>query len=148
MDEPFSALDPLSRNQLQELVLRLHQELGMTIIFVTHDMNEALRLGQRIGVMRDGHLVQVATPTEIAEAPATAWVADFFAGANRLLLDTPVGELAQYGTPAQGAGVDPALPLRQVLTQITTAQSVTVTAKQGTFKLDAQAIMHFLADKA
>ncbi|MFD1484932.1 ABC transporter ATP-binding protein [Lacticaseibacillus baoqingensis] len=148
MDEPFSALDPLSRNQLQELVLRLHQELGLTIIFVTHDMNEALRLGQRIGIMREGRLLQVATPTQIAEAPATGWVADFFSGAKRVLLDTPLAELAAYGTPVQGSGVSAQLPLRNVLTQITQTQYVTVAAKQGTFKLDAQAVLQFLADKA
>ncbi|MFB9769587.1 ABC transporter ATP-binding protein [Lactiplantibacillus modestisalitolerans] len=82
MDEPFSALDPLSRQQLQDLVLRLHARYHNTIVFVTHDMNEALKLGNRIGVMRQGQLVQVGTPTELAQHPANAFVRDFF-GASR-----------------------------------------------------------------
>jgi len=62
MDEPFSALDPISRNSLQELVLDLHQELGTTIIFVTHNMKEAVKLGTRIAVMNQGKIVQCDTP--------------------------------------------------------------------------------------
>lgn len=65
MDEPFSALDPISRNSLQELVLDLHQELGTTIIFVTHNMKEAVKLGTRIAVMNQGKIVQCDTPEVI-----------------------------------------------------------------------------------
>lgn len=78
MDEPFSALDPISRNQLQELIKELHQELNSTIVFVTHDMNEALLLGERICVMRDGEIVQLDTPEQIRKQPADAFVAKFF----------------------------------------------------------------------
>ena len=78
MDEPFSALDPISRNQLQELIKELHQELNSTIVFVTHDMNEALLLGERICVMRDGKIVQLDTPEQIRKQPADAFVAQFF----------------------------------------------------------------------
>ena len=67
MDEPFSALDPISRQQLQDLVLGLHARYHNTIGFVTHDMNEALKLGDRIGVMQHGQLVQVDTPTALAQ---------------------------------------------------------------------------------
>ncbi|MCC3237662.1 ABC transporter ATP-binding protein, partial [Pediococcus acidilactici] len=73
-DEPFSALDPLVRAQLQDLVLKLHQKFKNTIVFVTHDMDEALKLGDRIGVMKDGKLLQVATPKEIAQNPANEFV--------------------------------------------------------------------------
>mgnify|MGYP003362154251 FL=1 len=82
MDEPFSALDPLSRQQLQDLVLTLHQRYDNTIVFVTHDMSEALKLGDRIGVMRHGQLLQCDTPTAIAQHPINDFVRDFF-GASR-----------------------------------------------------------------
>ena len=82
MDEPFSALDPISRQQLQDLVLRLHDRYHNTIVFVTHDMNEALKLGDRIGVMQHGQLVQVGTPTVLAQHPVNDFVRDFF-GASR-----------------------------------------------------------------
>ena len=82
MDEPFSALDPISRQQLQVLVLGLHARYHNTIVFVTHDMNEALKLGDRIGVMQHGQLVQVDTPTALAQHPVNDFVRDFF-GASR-----------------------------------------------------------------
>ncbi|MFC6169339.1 ABC transporter ATP-binding protein [Loigolactobacillus jiayinensis] len=82
MDEPFSALDPISREQLQKLTLKIHQRLKSTIVFVTHDMNEALQLGDRIGVMQNGHLVQVGTPDEIAQQPANDFVSKMFASAQ------------------------------------------------------------------
>ncbi|WP_125764116.1 ABC transporter ATP-binding protein [Companilactobacillus hulinensis] len=78
MDEPFSALDPISRNQLQELVLKLHQEMKMTFIFVTHDMNEALRLGNTIAIMRTGHLEQIGSRDEIINNPKNNFVDGFF----------------------------------------------------------------------
>jgi len=82
MDEPFSALDPISREQLQKLILKIHQRLNSTIVFVTHDMNEALQLGDRIGVMQHGQLVQVGTPDEIAQQPANEFVSKMFASAQ------------------------------------------------------------------
>lgn len=82
MDEPFSALDPISREQLQKLTLKIHQRLNSTIVFVTHDMNEALQLGDRIGVMQHGQLVQVGTPDEIAQQPANEFVSKMFASAQ------------------------------------------------------------------
>lgn len=78
MDEPFSALDPISRNQLQELVLKLHAEMKMTFIFVTHDMNEAVRLGNTIAIMRLGHLEQIGTRDEIVHNPKNNFVNGFF----------------------------------------------------------------------
>ncbi len=78
MDEPFSALDPISRNSLQELVLDLHKELGTTIIFVTHNMKEAVKLGTRIAVMNQGKIVQCDTPEVIVSQPKTAFVKSFF----------------------------------------------------------------------
>ncbi|EPH95203.1 choline ABC transporter, ATP-binding protein OpuBA family protein [Enterococcus faecalis 13-SD-W-01] len=78
MDEPFSALDPLSRTSLQDLVLELHQQLGTTIVFVTHNMEEAIKLGSRIGVMKDGKLLQADTPEKVLTAPKSEFIKRFF----------------------------------------------------------------------
>jgi glycine betaine/proline transport system ATP-binding protein len=76
-DEPFSALDPLIRRDMQNEVIRLHHELGKTMVFITHDLAEALKLGDRILIMRDGAIVQVGTPDQIIGAPADDYVRDF-----------------------------------------------------------------------
>ncbi|HET7237336.1 MAG TPA: betaine/proline/choline family ABC transporter ATP-binding protein [Actinomycetota bacterium] len=76
-DEPFSALDPLIRRDMQDEVVRLQRELRKTMIFITHDLMEALKLGDRIAIMKDGHFVQVGTPEEIVAHPADDYVADF-----------------------------------------------------------------------
>lgn len=83
MDEPFSALDPLIRREMQDELLRLQRELGRTIVFVTHDLNEAMKLGDRIGIMRDGALVQVGTSEEILSNPADEYVAQFVEDIDR-----------------------------------------------------------------
>ncbi len=75
-DEPFGALDPLTRDRLQQSILRIRSQLGLTAIFVTHDMVEALLLGDRIAVMRDGRLVQVGTGAELLRSPADDYVAE------------------------------------------------------------------------
>jgi glycine betaine/proline transport system ATP-binding protein len=76
-DEPFSALDPLIRRDMQNEVIRLHHELAKTMVFITHDLAEALKLGDRILIMRDGEVVQIGTPDEIIGAPADDYVRDF-----------------------------------------------------------------------
>ena len=68
-DEPFSALDPLIRRDMQNEVIRLHHEVGKTMVFITHDLQEALKLGDRILIMRDGEVVQIGTPDEVVGAP-------------------------------------------------------------------------------
>lgn len=78
MDEPFSALDPVTRTQLQDLVLSLQKQLHNTIVFVTHDMKEALRLGDEIAVMRQGSIQQVGTAKEIFNQPKNEFVREFF----------------------------------------------------------------------
>ena len=80
MDEPFSALDPISRAQLQELIHSLHEEYHMTTVFVTHDMSEALKLADRICIMKAGQIVQVASPEEMKKSPANDFVREFFNG--------------------------------------------------------------------
>jgi glycine betaine/proline transport system ATP-binding protein len=86
MDEPFSALDPLIRRKLQTQLLELARVMGKTTLFITHDLDEAIRLGHRIAIMRDGRLVQIGTPEEIVTAPADDYVAEFVAGISRLKL--------------------------------------------------------------
>jgi glycine betaine/proline transport system ATP-binding protein len=76
-DEPFSALDPLIRRDMQAEVIRLHHELGKTMVFITHDLSEALKLGDRILIMRDGEIVQVGTGADLVGAPADDYVRDF-----------------------------------------------------------------------
>ena len=76
-DEPFSALDPLIRRDMQNEVIRLHEEVGKTMVFITHDLAEALKLGDRILIMRDGEIVQIGRPDEVVGAPADAYVKDF-----------------------------------------------------------------------
>ncbi|HET9761356.1 MAG TPA: glycine betaine/L-proline ABC transporter ATP-binding protein [Nocardioidaceae bacterium] len=76
-DEPFSALDPLIRRDMQNEVIRLHHEVGKTMVFITHDLAEALKLGDRILIMRDGEVVQIGTPDQVVGAPADDYVKDF-----------------------------------------------------------------------
>ncbi|WP_407937072.1 quaternary amine ABC transporter ATP-binding protein [Kineosporia babensis] len=85
-DEPFSALDPLIRRDMQNEVIRLHRELGKTMVFITHDLSEALKLGDRILIMRDGKPVQIATGDELVARPADDYVRDFVS-------DVPKGDV-------------------------------------------------------
>lgn len=78
MDEPFSALDPISKVQLQDLIKQLHDEYKRTTVFVTHDMDEAMKLADRICVLKDGRVVQIATPEVLKEKPVDDFVREFF----------------------------------------------------------------------
>ncbi|WP_306316760.1 MULTISPECIES: glycine betaine/L-proline ABC transporter ATP-binding protein [unclassified Streptomyces] len=103
MDEPFSALDPLIRRDMQDLLLGLQRDLRRTIVFVTHDLNEAMRLGDRIMVMRDGGVVQLGTATDILDSPADAYVRDFVSDVDRSRVLTAGSVLRD---PLTTAGVD------------------------------------------
>ncbi len=83
MDEAFSALDPLIRREMQDQLVELQQNLGKTIVFITHDLNEAMRLGDRVAVMRDGRIVQIGTSEEILSEPANDYVAQFVADVDK-----------------------------------------------------------------
>ena len=82
-DEPFSALDPLIRKNMQDELIRLQQELQKTLVFITHDLEEALKVGDRIALMRDGEIVQVGTPQEIVSNPSDAYVNEFVRGISK-----------------------------------------------------------------
>ncbi|MFZ4124137.1 MAG: quaternary amine ABC transporter ATP-binding protein, partial [Candidatus Planktophila sp.] len=77
LDEPFSALDPLIRRDMQQEIIRLHYELGKTMVFITHDLSEAVKVGDRIAIMRDGAIVQIGTPQDLVANPADEYVANF-----------------------------------------------------------------------
>ncbi|MGW2412051.1 quaternary amine ABC transporter ATP-binding protein [Streptomyces tubercidicus] len=108
-DEPFSALDPLIRRDMQEEVCRLHQEEGRTMVFITHDLAEALRVGDRIALMRDGKIVQVGTPEEIVGSPADDYVRDFVRDVPReqVLTVRRAMRPAEDGEADQGPALSP-----------------------------------------
>ena len=103
MDEPFSALDPLIRRQLQTEFIKLSKQMKKTTVFITHDLDEAVRVGHRVAIMRDGMVVQIGTPEEIVVDPADEYVADFVKGISRLKVvqaKTIMQSLDNYKTSA------------------------------------------------
>ena len=104
MDEPFSALDPLIRRQLQDQFMTLSAELKKTTIFITHDLDEAIRIGNRIAIMKDGRIIQIGTPEQIVTNPADDYVRDFVEGISKLKLvyaHSIMDDLASY-SPGPG----------------------------------------------
>jgi len=136
MDEPFGAIDPITRANLQGEFLRILRALGKTVIFVTHDIDEAIRMGDRIAILKDGRLVQYGAPAEILTKPADAFVSAFV-GADRALKRLDLTTVAEIATPAaarDGLGqIDGAATLRIALSEML-AQGVdrlTVTGQDG-----------------
>jgi len=124
MDEPFSALDPLIRTRLQDELLDLQKRLGKTIIFVSHDLDEAFKIGNRIAIMEGGRIVQCGTPREIFSNPANDYVADFVANMN------PLGVLRARDVMIDGTDgpeVDAEAPLADLITRLQDMPSLTVT---------------------
>jgi osmoprotectant transport system ATP-binding protein len=106
MDEPFGAIDPIARDRLQNDFLRLHRRIPKTVIFVTHDIDEAIKMGDRIAIMREGRLVQMATADELLAAPADEFVASFVGadrGLKRLRVRT-VSDLSLEPPPSADGG--------------------------------------------
>jgi putative spermidine/putrescine transport system ATP-binding protein len=97
LDEPLSALDAKVRAQLRDEIRRIQLEVGITTLFVTHDQEEALAIADRVGVMREGHLEQLAPPVEVYSRPATSFVAEFVGLSNRLVGDVRAGQLTVRG---------------------------------------------------
>lgn len=122
MDEPFSALDPLIRAKLQDELLDLQAKLKRTIVFVSHDLDEAFKLGNRIALMEGGRIVQCGTAREIIANPVDDYVADFVAHMNPLGVLTAM-DLAEPG-PAEGAALDPETPILQVMELLRTRPAV------------------------
>ncbi|GEK06319.1 ABC transporter ATP-binding protein [Schleiferilactobacillus harbinensis] len=154
MDEPFSALDPISRTQLQRLVRDIHQKLHSTIMFVTHDMDEALQLGDRIGVMRDGQLLQVGTPEEIVQHPADDFVRQLFQKSlSADVYDVFLSKLDVLGRlqPAAQATETPQLTeaqtVRDALAALSRSPRVLLVSGRGqTSWLTREALYQFITD--
>ena len=121
MDEPFGALDPITRGVLQRELLRIHRRTGKTIIFVTHDVNEALMLGTRIALLDHGRLVQIGTPLKLLASPANAFVRAFLGGDDyglKLLTVESVSSRVRAGETAPGAPVVASASLRHALSEM------------------------------
>jgi len=105
LDEPFSALDPLIRREMQDEFLRLQSVLNKTIVFITHDFDEAIRLADRIAIMQDGAVIQLGTPEELVTRPATAYVAEFTRDVSRAKVLSAASVMLPYepGTAVAGA---------------------------------------------
>jgi glycine betaine/proline transport system ATP-binding protein len=106
LDEPFSGLDPLIRRNMQEELLRLQQQLHKTIVFITHDLNEALKIGDRIAIMREGRIVQIGSPEDIILSPADDYVSDFTRDVRResiltaaIVMEKSRAVILQHQTP-------------------------------------------------
>ncbi len=123
-DEPFSALDPLIRRDMQNEVIRLHQEVGKTMIFITHDLQEALKLGDRILIMRDGEIVQIGTPAEVVANPADEYVRDFVSDVPRshVLTLRYVCRRPEGGDPGRGPALQADEVVRDAARQVLAAQ--------------------------
>jgi glycine betaine/proline transport system ATP-binding protein len=130
MDEPFSALDPLIRARLQDELIELQKTLRRTIIFVSHDLDEAFKLGDRIAIMEGGRIVQVGTPREIFTHPADEYVADFVAHMN------PLGVLTARDVMGPPSGVafaeaTPTTSVRDVMSLLSTEAEVVAVIEDG-----------------
>jgi len=153
LDEPFSALDPLIRREMQDEFLRLKAMVAKTIVFITHDFDEALRLADRIAIMKDGAVEQVDTPERIVLSPATPYVAKFTAAVDRTRV-VRAGALAKAvnGTPVDGTALPAAQTLHMLGRQIVedTRSQIPLCDDQGriTGVLDRKAAVDLLLGPA
>ena len=127
MDEPFGAVDPITRDRLQNDFLRLHAEIRKTVIFVTHDIDEAIKMGHRIAILKDGELIQYGTPDEILARPVDDFVSDFV-GADRGLKRLLLRELRDIELTAANGDADQ-LPTVDEHTSLRDALSLMVTRR-------------------
>jgi osmoprotectant transport system ATP-binding protein len=127
MDEPFGAVDPIARDRLQSDFLRLHAEVQKTVIFVTHDIDEAIKMGHRMAILKDGELVQYGTPDEILASPANEFIADFV-GADRGLKRLLLRELRDIELTSANGGAEE-LPTIDERTCLRDALSLMVTRR-------------------
>ncbi|MCB8837827.1 choline ABC transporter ATP-binding protein [Aurantimonas sp. VKM B-3413] len=136
MDEPFSALDPLIRSRLQDELLEFQQRLQKTIIFVSHDLDEAFKIGNRIAIMEGGRIVQVGTAQDIVLRPADDYVSDFVAHMNPLNVLTAEDVMKPLAgkdeAPARVAGMaEPDTPLRKVMSTVSKNGGSVVVSRKG-----------------
>ncbi|TIX11403.1 MAG: glycine betaine/L-proline ABC transporter ATP-binding protein, partial [Mesorhizobium sp.] len=107
LDEPFSALDPLIRREMQDELMRLQTMLHKTIVFITHDFDEAIRLADRIAIMKDGEVIQTGTPEELVVNPATDYVAEFTRDVDRAKVISARSLMRACGGTEHGGTVSP-----------------------------------------
>ena len=122
MDEPFAAVDPITRDALQAELARIHQATTKTIVFVTHDIEEALRLATQIAIMNEGRIVQLGSPLEILEHPANDFVGDFVGRQGlglKLLSVRKIGDRVRAGETAEGEPLPLDISLRDALSAMT-----------------------------
>ncbi len=132
MDEPFSALDPLIRSRLQDELLDLQARLQRTIIFVSHDLDEAFKLGNRIAIMEGGRIIQCGTPSQIYTAPADDYVADFVAHMNPLGVLSARDAMVPAPRPAPTGLTRPAdTPLHEAMAQLAEARGKVMLTENG-----------------
>ena len=131
MDEPFSALDPLIRAKLQDELLELQQRLKRSIVFVSHDLDEAFKLGNRIAILEGGRIIQCGTPAQIYSRPANQYVADFVANMNPLQVLRARDALARANTPAAIKTIDADMPIRQVMDLMDTRTTCLAVTENG-----------------
>ena len=122
MDEAFSALDPLIRTDMQDVLLDLQKELHKTVIFITHDLDEALRIGDNIAILRDGEVVQQGNPQEIILNPADEYVSDFIQDINRPRV-LQIGSIADPKTKSKGPSMDAETVVEDALQEVIAAKA-------------------------
>jgi glycine betaine/proline transport system ATP-binding protein len=147
-DEPFSALDPLIRRDMQDEVLRLRREVDTTMVFITHDLSEALRLGQRIAIMRDGRFVQVGAPEEIVGAPADDYVRDFVRDVPRSHVVAVDAVMSPPQAARHGASVPAGTKIRDVVRHVAVSDlPVAVVGGDGVIlgEVDRMAVLSVVA---
>jgi glycine betaine/proline transport system ATP-binding protein len=132
-DEPFSALDPLIRRDMQNEVIRLHHEVGKTMVFITHDLSEALKLGDRILIMRDGRTVQMGTGDELVGAPADDYVRDFVSDIPRAQVLTLrwIMREPHPDDPLDGPELGPDVVVREATRAVLAAEKPVKVVKDG-----------------
>ncbi len=146
LDEPFSALDPLIRREMQDEFLRLQERLHKTIVFITHDFEEAVRLADRIAIMKDGEVIQIATPEELVMHPATDYVAEFTKHIPRSKVLT-VGGVMTPGAGGQGDPIPQSTRVSDVAERIIAADApIPVSDDTGQIvgAIDRKAVAHVL----
>jgi glycine betaine/proline transport system ATP-binding protein len=135
MDEAFSALDPLIRSEMQNILLDLQNELHKTIIFITHDLDEALKIGDRIAILRDGSMVQDSNPQEIIMKPADDYVADFIKDINRARVIQAKSIMTPTNSKSTGPVVQENMVLEDILQIMSDSPSKPVTIENTKGKI-------------
>jgi osmoprotectant transport system ATP-binding protein len=150
MDEPFSALDPISREKLQDDLLELKRSIHKTIVFVTHDMKEALKLGDRICVMNEGEIVQIGSPQELIQAPVNEFVQNFVGVQKNLTyinLEQLAKEIAGNYDSLPFPMVSSSVSLKQTLDLLTEHDQLIVKKDDEVIGMvDRQAIVRYIAE--